>query len=138
MTMAPIYGWSESKPNVVLLHLDLPTRRGGDFDKWDPEIQTGVFGSARTLMAVEEHGVGKQFARFRIWPRWSRKCFAIACLFGATAYHAFLDQAWVAGTTISGIGLTVAARMVSDCSASMGTLVNALKRLRNEESNVQP
>src|SRR6266550_4533001 len=31
-------------------------RRGGDYDQWDLEARDGLFGSARLLMAIEEHG----------------------------------------------------------------------------------
>ncbi|HWP32650.1 MAG TPA: glycosyltransferase [Solirubrobacterales bacterium] len=43
--------------------------RGGDFDRWDLELRGGLFGRARILTAVEEHGHGCQLVRFRIWPR---------------------------------------------------------------------
>ena len=46
-------------------------RRGGDYDRWDLEVRTGVSGSARLLMAVEDHGAGNQFVRLRVWPKWS-------------------------------------------------------------------
>src|SRR5439155_921310 len=43
--------------------------RGGDFDRWDLEVQGSMFGKARLRTAVEEHGLGRQLVRFRIWPR---------------------------------------------------------------------
>src|SRR5205814_174842 len=33
-------------------------QRGGDFDRWDLEVRGGLLGSARMLMAIEEHGGG--------------------------------------------------------------------------------
>lgn len=47
------------------------TIRSGDFDDWDLEVSGGIAGRARTLMAIEEHGAGKQFVRYRIQPRFS-------------------------------------------------------------------
>ncbi len=52
--------------------LGAKTLRSGDFDDWDLEVFGGVAGRARTLMAVEEHGAGRQLVRFRIRPRFSR------------------------------------------------------------------
>ena len=45
--------------------------RGGDYDRWDLAVRGGLLGNARLLMAVEEHGGGKQLARFRTWPKCS-------------------------------------------------------------------
>ncbi|XGB42407.1 MAG: glycosyltransferase [Nodosilinea sp. LVE1205-7] len=49
---------------------------GDDFSAWDLEIRGGLMGSIQVLMAIEEHGAGKQLLRFRCWPklapwRWS-------------------------------------------------------------------
>ena len=45
---------------------------GGEFDRWDLEVRGGFFGCARLRLAVEEHGGGRQLARFRVWPRVGR------------------------------------------------------------------
>ncbi len=43
--------------------------RGGPYASWDLEFSGGAFGAARLLVAVEEHGRGRQLVRCRIWPR---------------------------------------------------------------------
>jgi glycosyltransferase involved in cell wall biosynthesis len=40
-------------------------RRGGHFDRWDLEARGGLFGSARLLFAIEDHGAGTQYVRAR-------------------------------------------------------------------------
>lgn len=40
-------------------------RRGNDYDQYDLKVSSGLFSSATGLLAVEEHGQGKQFLRFR-------------------------------------------------------------------------
>lgn len=47
------------------------TSRGGDFDHWDLEVAGGLAGFARMLMAIEEHGGGRQLVRYRIEPQFS-------------------------------------------------------------------
>jgi len=47
-------------------------RRGNAYEAWDLEIVGGLLGSARTLMAVEDHGSGRQYIRLAAWPRYSR------------------------------------------------------------------
>jgi GT2 family glycosyltransferase len=43
-------------------------RRGSDFDAWDLEVTGGFGGGTRITTAIEEHGGGKQFVRFRLRP----------------------------------------------------------------------
>jgi O-antigen biosynthesis protein len=50
----------------------VPVERGGQCDPWDLQVQTGFWGGARMLMAVEDHGAGTQYVRCRVW----LKCFA--------------------------------------------------------------
>ena len=41
-------------------------RRGGEFDRWDLQVECGVLGGVRITTAVEEHGQGKQLIRFAL------------------------------------------------------------------------
>src|SRR5207249_4326801 len=74
--------WSEKwhSPEEILTIMDgllkedgAVVNYGGDFDRWDLEVRGGMVASARVLMTVEEHGAGKQFFRFKIYPKVSRK-----------------------------------------------------------------
>jgi O-antigen biosynthesis protein len=42
--------------------------RGGPYDRWDIEISGGAAGGVRMLVALEDHGRGRQLQRCRIWP----------------------------------------------------------------------
>ena len=44
-------------------------KMGGDYVRWDLDLLGGMFGSARLLMAVEDHGAGAQYVRIRVSPR---------------------------------------------------------------------
>jgi O-antigen biosynthesis protein len=84
-------------------------RRGGDLDCWDLEVRGGIFGAARTLMAVEEHGAGRQLVRLRVWPRWSPLASMLVLALSGVALAASFGQAWpavgLAGSGIVLIGL---------------------------------
>src|SRR5205823_9085618 len=72
-------------------------RSGGDFDAWDLEVQGGLLGGSRLLLAVEEHAPKKQLLRFRIVPRYSRFAVALVSLFSAVSAAAFGSGAWLSG-----------------------------------------
>jgi O-antigen biosynthesis protein len=71
-------------------------RRGGALDRWDLEVRGGILGSARTLMAVEEHGAGRQLVRLRVWPRWSSIPSMLILPLLAVAITASLGHSWPA------------------------------------------
>jgi GT2 family glycosyltransferase len=88
----------------------VPMRLGGDFDAWDLELRGGLFGAARTLMAIEEHGSGKQMVHFRVWPKFSAPGMVLGTLLTVLAIGAALDEAWAVASLLIMGGLLVFAR----------------------------
>jgi hypothetical protein len=66
--------------------------RGGDFDRWDLEVHSGLFGRIRVRMAIEEHGGGKQLVHLRIWPRLSPLILAVPLGLGLLALLAGIQS----------------------------------------------
>jgi glycosyltransferase involved in cell wall biosynthesis len=93
-------------------------RCGGDYDRWDLEIGGGLLGSARLLVAVEDHGAGRQLLRFRCWPRVSRSGYALTALFAALAGGAAGAGAWPAGTILAAVALALALCMILECASA--------------------
>jgi GT2 family glycosyltransferase/membrane protein implicated in regulation of membrane protease activity len=102
-------------------------RRGGDYDDWDLEVRGGMFGSARMLTAVEEHGAGRQFVRFRLWPRVSRGGLALMLFFASLSSFATADHAWVTALLLGVVTLAVTARAVLECGWAVGSLHRVLE-----------
>ena len=75
--------------------------RGGDYDRWDLDVRGGLLGGARLLMTIEEHGAGKQLARFRSAPRVSSYGVVAALMLLLLAVLAGLDGAPVAGIVLA-------------------------------------
>lgn len=95
--------WSESgrssgqwlgKIQRSILAENVPLTCGGDFDPWDLEIRGGMMGRARLLMAVEEHGHGKQQIRFRVKSLISSWVLVLGAILGTIAALALLDNAY--------------------------------------------
>lgn len=108
-------------------------RRGGDYDRWDLEVRGGLLASARTLIAIEEHGAGKQLIRFHLWPQCSFQGILLAVLFMLPVPGAIVDEAWLSALVLSAAAFGVAVRMLREGTHAMGALACALKRLEVEE-----
>ena len=107
----------------------VPTLRGLNFDAWDLAARCGTLGGARALLAIEEHGAGKQRVRWRLWAHASTTGVAAAAIFSALALGAALDQAWVAATALAAISAALAWRTAIDCGAALGALDRAVRRI---------
>ena len=102
-------------------------RRGSDFDGWDLETRGGTLASARIWTVVEEHGGGRQLAKVRCRPAWSRMALISVALLAALCLAAALDGA-VAAALILGIGAAaLAIRTVSEAASATSLTVEALQ-----------
>jgi len=77
--------------------------RGNAYEPWDLEIVGGLLGSARLLLAVEDHGSGRQYIRFAVWPRFSKLAVALTLVGALFAAAAWLnDESFVAWVLAEG------------------------------------
>lgn len=104
-------------------------RRGGQFDAWDLEIRGGRMGTARLLMAHEEHGGGRQLVRFRIRPKFSRLAASTVVVLAAACAGAALDGAVEAAIGCRVLALAGGFLLASDASAAIRRARSALQGL---------
>ncbi len=107
---------------------------GGVFDRFDLEARAGVLGSGRLLMAVEEHGGGRQLVRERTWWRPGRFALWLSGALAALAAGASLDAAWPAALVLAGAALAVGLRTLSECAAAREALDGAVDAYAAAES----
>ncbi len=102
--------------------------RGGAFDRWDLRMRWGPCGGATLLAAVEEHGSGRQYARFRVGPHVNRGRL-LAALAGSTALAAALGGggAAAAGFAAAAVGLGILT--LGECGTAVGRMLGALEGL---------
>ena len=67
--------------------------RGGEFDPWDLDVRGGILSSIRLLVAVEEHGAGRQRVLVRSWPQNSTEGRVLAWLLIVLSVWAASDGA---------------------------------------------
>ncbi len=131
--------WSEAwrspeewlrRAEARLRAVGLVPRRGDWHDRWDLEVGAGLWGGARTVMTVEEHGAGRQFVRFRLWPVVrSRVIWATALGLLALGVLASLDAALGASLGLLVLALTVASWILRSCASVSGSMLQALQSL---------
>jgi GT2 family glycosyltransferase len=100
-------------------------RRGGDFDRWDLELLGGTLGGARLLLGLEDHGAGKQMARFRVAPTLSWGAVYIPLVLGLGAAAAGSDHAWVASAVLGVVAVAIALRASFEAGSSLDELRRA-------------
>jgi len=127
--------WEDPDQRLRRIEADLKAagaavRCGGDYDRWDLEVCGGPFGSARLLMAAEDHGAGRQFLRFRWWPRSSRGGILLTALLAALAGGAAASGAWVAGTILAAVTLAMALCVVIECAGAAALIARTVGQLR--------
>ena len=134
--------WSEewSDPSSWLASLEgslreqgIPVVRGGDFDPWDVEVRGGLFGAARAMLVTEEHGSGRQYFRFRVWPK-LRRATVLMTLPAVLLYLAAMMRGTPAAAAALGFGaLFMCYLTFRECGSAQASLMEALRRVEAEE-----
>lgn len=104
--------------------------RGREYDRWDLEVQGGLLGAARMLMAVEDHGAGTQFVRVRSWPRISRVAALLMLLFALFSAEAVEDQTWSAAVILGIITVLLTLRTFEECASATAIILRALQSVQ--------
>lgn len=118
--------------NVIALKSRV--QRGGSFDRWDIQARNSLFSISRGLLAIEEHGAGKQLIRFKIWPIPSKMfVFAFAILSGIVML-AIIDDATAVAIILGFIVFGILAEYVIDTALTLQQLKTAFKSLDSKRA----
>jgi glycosyltransferase involved in cell wall biosynthesis len=130
--------WIAPEHRLKRVHKILQAERtivlcGSEHDRWDLEVRGGLFGAARLLMAVEEHGAGSQFVRTRIWPRWRPGAGLVVAMFGLLATAAAFQSAWTAAAICATVALLFALWAIRQSGGALAAILRATADLRPNE-----
>jgi hypothetical protein len=114
------------------------TNRGGHFDRWDLEVRGGLSGSARLLMAIEEHGSGRQLIRFRCWPRPTPVVSWLCVFLAAGAIYAGLNHAVPTMLCWGGLAFVLGFQLVQQCGAAMSVMEESLRGVEEVQATGTP
>src|SRR5262249_35844186 len=110
---------------------------GGVYDRWDLEIPGGLFGAVRLRSAVEDHGSGKQLARWQTWPHCPAYWLLLSALFVGLGGGAARDHALGASAAVRLGGCPSRPRMGAACRAATAGAVASLTSA-DSEADVPP
>ncbi len=105
---------------------------GGEFDSWDLEVRTGLLGSARLLMASEEHGGEKLLLRFSVKPVFSRWGQMLTGIFLAIGIIAFFEQAWFVSGILGGMAALLVSRTRYEAAMAVAVFKDSLDGFKGE------
>jgi O-antigen biosynthesis protein len=123
--------WAEPAQRVAKILTHLQSNRaialcGDEFARWDIEVRGGMFGAARMLMAVEDHGAGAQYVRTRVWCRCRRPARVVCVTSAVLAACALVSGGWLAAGTFLSLLLLVGLWTVKQCGSAMSHLLDAV------------
>jgi O-antigen biosynthesis protein len=106
---------------------------GGEYDRWDLGVRGGILGGARLLMAVEDHGAGKQFVRFRSWPVCSHAAIGLLLSLAGLMVGTIIDQAWAGCGVVGALTGLVGVRTFQECAGATADILRAIKQMEKED-----
>lgn len=105
---------------------------GNDYDDWDLQVRSGMFGSTRIALAIEEHGAGKQLVRIRLSPYFSRLWSWVVVFLISLSVLAAAQQAWIACTIIWAGSLGVLGRIFRQTSCAMAGVRRGIESVKKQ------
>jgi GT2 family glycosyltransferase len=104
---------------------------GGPYDRWDLEVPGGALARARLLVAVEDHGAGKQYVRLGFWPKCSGTALSAIAFLSSVAGTAATSTAWAAAVAFAAAAALVIARVAQQAGRALAVLDRAMAELTN-------
>ena len=92
-----------------------------------------LLGLSYLRIAIEEHGSGKQFVRFRSWPHCSLFASVITTVFGLLSMCAVMDKSWSGLAVLGSLTLISTFYILHDCGRATTIIYKALKKLEEKE-----
>src|SRR5262249_30405422 len=131
--------WESPQDRLMSLETELRragavVKRGGEFARWDLEVQGGLLAGARVLLSVEDLAPGQQLVRFRSWPWFGRSGLGLFALVALLAADAMADRAWLAGSLLAMTSVAWMFRTFKEASYSQSALLRVLPRSDVPES----
>ena len=113
-----------------LMDKKIRVSRGKDFDTYDLQVRSGLFSAGQGLLAIEEHGGGKQYLRFKCRTYYSLAGYFLSASLCALAIIAGVSGEWFVAA-IFGLMFGIAViRYVIETAGCLNSLFQAFTNLK--------
>jgi hypothetical protein len=112
-------------------------QRAGPYDRFELDVKGGPCGGARVRFAVEEHGEGRQYLRFRVWPR-LRRGAGVSLLGAGLVAAAMTEGAWLAAVIVGAGSLVGPGLGLLEAGRAQGGILEAINRVSNAAARANP
>jgi glycosyltransferase involved in cell wall biosynthesis len=116
-------------------------RRGGDFDNWDIQVRSGLYSSSRGLLAIEEHGAGKQMLKLKCTTQYGLGGYALAAALCAISIVAAMSGELLVAAIFWMMFAVAVFRFLMETAGCLNTLQAgflALQTTEHEETIREP
>ena len=118
----------EARLRVVEGHLQqlgAAVTRGGPMDRWDLEVRSGAFATARLMATVEEHGHARQLVRWRVSPRFSSGMLVLIAAVLAFGTAAYASGAVLVAAVFLALSIVALVRTAADAGRAVAVTTKA-------------
>ena len=88
------------------------------------------------MIAVEDHGAGRQYVRLGLWPKCSGAGLAVTAFLASVAGAAATSAAWTAAVVFAGATVFVIARVAHEAGRALAVLDRAIAGLTNSSGSL--
>lgn len=133
--------WREPKDwldliESFLLNNGSKVQRGGEFERFDLQVNGGMFGSQRALAMVEEHGAGKQLVRFRTWTYFPFSVVVLFTILSILTLLAVADRSFVASVVLGVAAISIGLGMILESGNAARNVRLAVDSLENLDTQL--
>ena len=126
--------WRSNENWLQLLHDNLcdqkiEVRNGGGYDRWDIQVEPAMLSRSRALMAVEEHGEGRQMLRFCVWPVIPPSLISLVIIFAMLSFWSFVDSSFIASVLLGTISAIAMLSILRGTSRAVYCFITAIKKI---------
>ena len=97
-------------------------KRGYDFDSWDLQVSNGLFARSRSRLTIEEHGMGKQYLKYKCWSVFSIAGFILPIAFLLLSLLALFSGEWIVSSITGLIGLSIGINLFLSTARAMNNI----------------
>jgi glycosyltransferase involved in cell wall biosynthesis len=113
-----------------LMDKKIRVSRGKDFDSYDLQVRSGLFSAGQGLLAIEEHGGGKQYLRFKCRTYYSLAGYFLTASLCALAIIAAVSGEWLVAAIFGLMFATAVTRYVIETAGCLNSLFQAFNSLK--------